>query len=409
MPKFILKILRCNHLLQADSFGKSDPFVEALLWGQRVRTPTIKNTLDPVFPNAPTSFHTPVLNNNNNNNKNNCDELHLRVLDEDMLSDDFIGEVRIDVHTLPKGVSVVKTYDLTGVRTGTITVEMCAVDFGELRPVGASGGGLSKRGISAELSSEFSFDLIEAIYDVLVRADVDANATFSPTELGTIIQELHYMTGTPVPLDTQLFSEVRDLITTFDKDRNGVLDIKEMCELLKKTSWKASLRSKWRRPSQHRQRLAGAPAPPHDHTVGSRVQVPRADGHMYTGTVQGSRNGIYDVLLDGGQLVAMDAAFVYDIADVALGAGAVVARGAYDTAGTVGGYTVSGAHTAYGAVQEHAPGIARGAYDTAGTVGGYARDAVDDIDTSDISNMMKKAGIMVGDLDGLMKGLNDMF
>ncbi|KAH7099998.1 phosphatidylserine decarboxylase-domain-containing protein [Auriculariales sp. MPI-PUGE-AT-0066] len=87
------RVVGLNDIPAKDKNGFSDPYVVASLLGQRFQTPTLKKTLNPVYPPDKSTFEFPIY-------ASLLDQVHgleLIVWDADMIGDDYIGEATVKV------------------------------------------------------------------------------------------------------------------------------------------------------------------------------------------------------------------------------------------------------------------------------------------------------------------------
>ncbi|CAG8659839.1 15377_t:CDS:2 [Acaulospora morrowiae] len=104
MTQGVLKVtvVGAKNLKDEDAIGKSDPFVE--LWidhNYKQRTTTKQGTLNPVW-NETFTFNLTSSNHT----------LHLRVLDDDTVKDDKIGDTKVDLKEVIQHGRVDKEYKI---------------------------------------------------------------------------------------------------------------------------------------------------------------------------------------------------------------------------------------------------------------------------------------------------------
>jgi len=89
-----------------DRGGTSDPYavLTSTLSKQRFKTKIHKKTLDPDW--------NQEFNIYGSRYRDNDEILHIKVWDKDMFNDDFLGEITIDLNTLPKNHVVDEWYTL---------------------------------------------------------------------------------------------------------------------------------------------------------------------------------------------------------------------------------------------------------------------------------------------------------
>lgn len=96
------------------------------------------------------------------------------------------------------------------------------------------------------LETTFSAPLIAKVCDMFIRHDRDTSNSISADELQTVLQDIYFVTGTPVPCDDVVRKNVRQLLAAHDQDKGGALGVAEFCNMLVKSDLAASLRGKYK-------------------------------------------------------------------------------------------------------------------------------------------------------------------
>jgi hypothetical protein len=121
MGRLRVTVVSGHNLIAKDTTGTSDPFVEAILGGQRHRTRTVPFNLNPHWGE---SFIFNVTN-------QMTETLTLIVYDYDIASrNDQLGTATVSLSHLQRGVPSPMTVQLQGVRHGHIQIDLFAEDFG---------------------------------------------------------------------------------------------------------------------------------------------------------------------------------------------------------------------------------------------------------------------------------------
>eukprot|EP01012_Entosiphon_sulcatum_P064141 TRINITY_DN92919_c0_g1_i1.p2 TRINITY_DN92919_c0_g1~~TRINITY_DN92919_c0_g1_i1.p2 ORF type:complete len:135 (-),score=38.27 TRINITY_DN92919_c0_g1_i1:57-437(-) len=120
-------VVRCENLKNEDKIGKSDPYIELEVDGQKQKTSVKQDDLSPTWNEEFTfaNIHHP-----------DHKKLELTVYDQDdMRRDEKLGHCHFDLHDLHNGreTEVTKTVDHHGLtfKKATVTVKLTAIGWGK--------------------------------------------------------------------------------------------------------------------------------------------------------------------------------------------------------------------------------------------------------------------------------------
>eukprot|EP01013_Petalomonas_cantuscygni_P044501 TRINITY_DN911_c0_g3_i1.p1 TRINITY_DN911_c0_g3~~TRINITY_DN911_c0_g3_i1.p1 ORF type:complete len:962 (-),score=192.48 TRINITY_DN911_c0_g3_i1:188-3073(-) len=99
MPSIRVTNLECRDLPNADVFNLSDPYVTFRCGAHHLRTRTINNTLNPQWKDDTFLLDMPSVSEDDRGRFSAS--LHITVFDQDMVCDDFLGEVSFPLNALP--------------------------------------------------------------------------------------------------------------------------------------------------------------------------------------------------------------------------------------------------------------------------------------------------------------------
>eukprot|EP00760_Papus_ankaliazontas_P037615 PhM_4_TR8615/c0_g1_i1/m.64293 len=119
MGKLIVTVLGLRGVQTNDTFGSGDPYVKVHCAGRDFRT-SVKKGANPVFNEAFTFMVADP----------NTEQVVFKVMDEDIGRDDHIGEYRLSLGGLVRGVAHEDWYLLQKAKCGMIGIRLLAEDFG---------------------------------------------------------------------------------------------------------------------------------------------------------------------------------------------------------------------------------------------------------------------------------------
>jgi hypothetical protein len=103
------------------------------------------------------------------------------------------------------------------------------------------------RALNEELYDVFSDEFIGKIREIVGRAEELGMEGFNKDEMGLMMQELYFFVGVSVPTDVALEEEVLYLFSLFDKTADDIVNISELCGVIKMSSMVNQLGQRWRR------------------------------------------------------------------------------------------------------------------------------------------------------------------
>lgn len=106
------------------------------------------------------------------------------------------------------------------------------------------------RALNEELYDYFSDDLIRKVNQIVGRAEELGMEGFNKDEMCLMIQELYQFLGITMPADAALEEEMLYLFTLFDKGPGDIVNISEMCGVIKMSALVQQLGARWRRGRQ---------------------------------------------------------------------------------------------------------------------------------------------------------------
>ena len=123
MPRLDLRICGARGLPNSQTFGKIDPYCTVSLEGKQWKTNTAENTTEPEW-NEVFKFHVA---------DDDSSRLHFVIWDDNVVSDDFLGEYYMSISGLDRGVVDDKWVLLQNCKgNAELHVRLMAVDFGDV-------------------------------------------------------------------------------------------------------------------------------------------------------------------------------------------------------------------------------------------------------------------------------------
>jgi len=123
MPRLDLRICGARGLPNSQTFGKIDPYCTVSLEGKQWKTNTCENTTEPEW-NEVFKFHVA---------DDESSRLHFVIWDDNVVSDDFLGEYYMSISGLDRGVVEDKWVLLQNCKgNAELHVRLMAVDFGDV-------------------------------------------------------------------------------------------------------------------------------------------------------------------------------------------------------------------------------------------------------------------------------------
>ena len=123
MPRLDLRICGARNLPNSEAFGKIDPYCTVSLEGKQWKTGTCDNTTEPEW-NEVFKFHVA---------DDDSARLHFVLWDDNVVSDDFLGEYFMSISGLDRGVVEDKWLLLQNCKSNAeLHVRVMAVDFGDV-------------------------------------------------------------------------------------------------------------------------------------------------------------------------------------------------------------------------------------------------------------------------------------
>lgn len=122
MPRLDLRVCGARGLPNSEAFGKIDPYVTVSLEGKQWKTKTCDDTTEPEW-NEVFKFHVA---------DDDSSRIHFVVWDENVVSDDYLGEYYMSISGLDRGVVEDKWLLLQNCAgNAELHVRIMAVDFGD--------------------------------------------------------------------------------------------------------------------------------------------------------------------------------------------------------------------------------------------------------------------------------------
>ena len=114
------------------------------------------------------------------------------------------------------------------------------------------------RALHEELHDTCSDEFIDKIHQMVVKAEEAGMDGFTRDEMGLLLQELYFYAGVSVPADEALEEEAAYLFSLFDKTVEDVVNISELCGVVKMSSLMQQLGPRWRRGRHEASRVVAA-------------------------------------------------------------------------------------------------------------------------------------------------------
>ena len=103
------------------------------------------------------------------------------------------------------------------------------------------------KALQDELRDTFSQPLIAELHNTFVACEEEGIEGLKKPEMADFLEHLYFFTGTPVPDDAEISADVDFLFAVFDKDRNSIMNVGEICSMLKASAFASHLKPRWRK------------------------------------------------------------------------------------------------------------------------------------------------------------------